>query len=107
MQEPIGCVCATAFDAPDRSGEVLIAQGAKRNVYVIGHQHPGAQFISGLPHSLPEGIRDDPGNVAPLQPSGSGRHRVEELVQFDPSSPQVTKYAEPGRQVCSRRRWNP
>jgi len=71
------------LNAPDRRSEILIAQGAKRDVYVIGHQHPGAQFIPGLPRSFPEGIGDYSGYVAPFQPSRSGGHRVEELVQFD------------------------
>jgi hypothetical protein len=69
----------------------------------------------GLPRSFLQGIRDDTGNVAPLQPSRSGRHRVEEwsnstnlgpslvhrsvtlVTGSDPSSRQVTKHAEPGR----------
>jgi hypothetical protein len=32
---------------------------------------------------LPEGIRDNTGNVEPLQPFRSGRHRVQESAQFD------------------------
>jgi hypothetical protein len=47
----------------------MIAQGAKRDVYVIGHQNPGAQFILGLPLPFPQGIRDDRGNVEALEPS--------------------------------------
>jgi len=30
MQQPIGCVCATALNASDRRGEILTAHGAKR-----------------------------------------------------------------------------
>jgi len=42
MQESVGCVCATALNASDRRAETLFAQGAKREMHVIGHQHPGA-----------------------------------------------------------------
>ena len=83
VQKAICCLCAAALDAPDGRSEILISQGAKRDVHVIRHQHPGAQFIPRLPHPFPEGIGDDIGNVAPLQPPRSCRQRVEELVQFD------------------------
>jgi hypothetical protein len=48
IQQPIRFVGAAALNAPDRRSKILIAQGAKRDVYVIGHEYPRAQFISGL-----------------------------------------------------------
>ena len=104
-------MCAAALNAPDRRTEILIPQWAKRDVYVIGHQHPGAQFIPGLPHSflttptpLPDTASRSWSNSTNLGPS-----LVQEsgtmVTGREPSSRQVTKYAEPGREECSNRRW--
>ncbi len=123
VQKAICCVCAAALDAPDGRSEILISQGAKRDVHVIRHQHPGAQFIPRLPHPFPEASATTsatsrrsshlgPVDSASRSWSNStnlGPSQVQKSVTLatgrDPSSRQVKKYAEPGREECSSLRW--